>query len=73
MTDRIDQIIEKLQQLKEIRQHLVNEPMSESGVWIHQYLTFHGMWKGEIGSRMIFANHCDFLYLEASSTKSFKP
>ncbi|MBD2525688.1 hypothetical protein [Nostoc sp. FACHB-133] len=37
MTDRIDQIIEKLQQLKEIRQHLVNEPMSESGVWIHQY------------------------------------
>ncbi|MBD2527956.1 hypothetical protein [Nostoc sp. FACHB-133] len=37
MTDRIDQIIEKLQQLKEIRQQLVNEPMSEPGVWIHQY------------------------------------
>jgi hypothetical protein len=37
MSDRIDQIIEKLHQLKEIRQQLVNEPMSEPGVWIHQY------------------------------------
>jgi hypothetical protein len=35
--ERIDQIIEKLHQLKEIRQQLVNEPMSEPGVWIHQY------------------------------------
>ena len=37
MSDRIDQIIEKLHQLKEIRQQLVNTPMSEPGVWIHQY------------------------------------
>ncbi|RCJ15416.1 hypothetical protein A6S26_34580 [Nostoc sp. ATCC 43529] len=37
MTDRIDQIIEKLQQLKEIRQQLVDEPMSPPGAWIHQY------------------------------------
>ncbi|MBW4458134.1 MAG: LysR family transcriptional regulator [Nostoc indistinguendum CM1-VF10] len=36
-------------------------------------LTFHGMWKGKIGSRMPYANHCDFLCLEVSSTKSFKP
>ncbi|MBE8969336.1 hypothetical protein IQ277_24880 [Nostocales cyanobacterium LEGE 12452] len=36
-SERIDQIIEKLQQLKGIRQQLVNEPMSEPGVWIHQY------------------------------------
>ena len=35
--DRIDQIIEKLHQLKEIRQQLVNAPMSEPGAWIHQY------------------------------------
>lgn len=35
--DRFDQIIKRLQQLKEIRQQLVNEPMSEPGVWIHQY------------------------------------
>ncbi|MHC5731365.1 MAG: hypothetical protein ACYTXY_46220, partial [Nostoc sp.] len=37
MSDRVDQIIEKLHQLKEIRQQLVNEPMSPPGVWIHQY------------------------------------
>jgi CMP-N-acetylneuraminic acid synthetase len=37
MTDRIDQIIEKLQQLKEIRQQLVDEAMSPPGAWIHQY------------------------------------
>lgn len=37
MTDCIDQIIEKLQQLKEIRQQLVNKPMSPPGAWIHQY------------------------------------
>ena len=37
MTDRIDQIIEKLQQLKEIRQQLIDEPMSPPGAWIHQY------------------------------------
>ncbi|WP_461947671.1 hypothetical protein [Nostoc sp.] len=37
MTERIDQIIEKLHQLKEIRQQLVNAPMSEPGAWIHQY------------------------------------
>jgi hypothetical protein len=35
--DRIDKIIEKLHQLKEIRQQLVNAPMSEPGAWIHQY------------------------------------
>ncbi|MBN3945103.1 MAG: hypothetical protein HWQ38_00835 [Nostoc sp. NMS7] len=34
---RIDQIIEKLHELKEIRQQLVNESMSPLGVWIHQY------------------------------------
>ncbi|WP_375449115.1 hypothetical protein [uncultured Nostoc sp.] len=37
MSDRIDQIIEKLHQLKEIRQQLINAPMSEPGAWIHQY------------------------------------
>ncbi|MHC0068179.1 hypothetical protein ACWATR_35835 [Nostoc sp. UIC 10890] len=37
MTDCIDQIIEKLHQLKEIRQQLVNQPMSPPGVWIHEY------------------------------------
>lgn len=36
-------------------------------------LTFHGMWKGKIGSRVAYANHYDFLCLEVSSTKSFKP
>lgn len=37
MSDRIDQIIENLRQLKEIRQHLVNQPMSPSRVWLHEY------------------------------------
>ncbi|QLE46630.1 hypothetical protein FD723_41220 (plasmid) [Nostoc sp. C052] len=37
MSDRIEEIIEKLHQLKEIRQQLVNEPMSVPGAWIHQY------------------------------------
>ncbi|WP_425335147.1 hypothetical protein [Nostoc punctiforme] len=44
-----------------------------SSVTTQSHLTFHGMWKGEIGSRMAHANHCDFLYLAVSSTKSFKP
>lgn len=37
MSDRIDQIIEKLHQLKEIRQQLANKSMSPEGAWIHQY------------------------------------
>lgn len=37
MTDRIDQIIEKLQQLKEIREEVINRPMSPPGAWIHEY------------------------------------
>ena len=37
MTDRINQIIEKLHELKEIREQLANEPMSPPGVWIHEY------------------------------------
>lgn len=37
MTDRIDKIIEKLHELKEIRQQVVNQPMSSPGAWIHEY------------------------------------
>ena len=46
---------------------------SEERPQVKAELTFHEMWKGEIGSRMPYANHCDFLYLAVSSTKSFKP
>lgn len=35
--EHIDQIIEKLQELKEIRQQLIDEPMSPPGAWIHEY------------------------------------
>lgn len=37
MTDSIDQIIERLHHLKEIRQQLANQPMSPPGAWIHEY------------------------------------
>jgi hypothetical protein len=37
ISDRIDQIIERLQRLKEIWRKLINEPMSPPGAWIHQY------------------------------------
>jgi len=34
---RVDQIIERLHQLKEIRRQLANQPMSPPGAWIHEY------------------------------------
>ena len=37
MSDRIDEIIDKLHQLQEIRQRLIHEPLAPSGAWIHQY------------------------------------
>jgi len=39
-SDRIDQIIEKLQKLKEIRRKVARQPMSPPGAWIHEYVVY---------------------------------